>query len=235
MWRTEVNMTKWISNSALLVTALGLSAGVVACSSDDSDGGKGPSFDAMASTLESPTGTVSASSVGPVAAEFEKVSQTSLGGYQAAPRSTQATQDMSASICTAGGSAQMTQSGGQSQGSVAIEFSDCCVDASCCYDGSENILYSDGSGTASYSVCYDYDLTASCSGETASLSFAGCLDASSGMMAYSVTVDGETFTVSGSYSGGSGTLTITGANGSWECTYTNDSGSCTGTGGDFTF
>ncbi len=228
-------MTNRTTVNALLATLLGLGAGMAGCSSDDQNGSKGPSFDAMASTLESPTGTVSSTTVGPVASEFERVSQTNLGGSQASARRVLATQDMSASICTAGGSAQMSQAGSESQGSVAIEFNDCCLDATCCYDGYENILYSDGSGTASYSVCYDYDLTASCSGETAVLSFAGCLDASSGMMAYSVTVDGETFTVSGSYAGGSGTLTITGANGSWECTYTNDSGSCTGTAGDFTF
>jgi hypothetical protein len=48
---------------------------------------------------------------------------------------------------------------------------------------------------------------------------------------YLVEYEGETYTVSGSFSTGSGSLTISGANGSFTCTYTADAGSCTGSDG----
>jgi hypothetical protein len=203
--------------------------------SDGSDSSGTKSFSDISAKLAAPTGTVSATTAGGVAAEFEKTSSASLGGIRDdAGTRTLATQDMSSAMCVAGGTAQASGSGSASSGSVSVDLNDCCVAEACCYNGSEDIIYSDGSASAAYSICYDYAITGSCEAESISVNASGCVG-SSGAMVYSVTVSGETFTVSGAYSAGSGTLTVTGVNGTWECTYSGGTGTCTGTGGDFTF
>ncbi len=231
---------KKISRLVALVPALGMAAFLMSsCGSDDDDDDSGgaPSYQDMTAALESPTGTVDATTVGSVAEEFEKANSSSMSGSQEqAPRNALAdqSQDLSSSMCTSGGSATMTGSGSESSGSAAIELDACCMAEDCCYSGQEYIIYS-SAADAQYSICYDYDFSVSCSGENMQAVFAGCMDAQSGSLVYSITVDGQTYTVTGSYSGGNGTLTITGANGTWECTYTDGSGTCTGTGGDFDF
>lgn len=222
-----------VSLAAIVVAAASSMAG---CGSSDS-GSSGASFSDLQAAVDSPTGTVSATSVGPVATEFENaVNNSVMAGMQEEPgRSAQATTDMSSEICTAGGSAKSEGSGSQSGGSGHVTYDSCCMAGSCCIDGTEDFAYnSDSSGTSTYNYCLEYDLSVNCDGSIVSASFSGCLD-SMGQMVYSITVAGETFSVSGYYSNGNGELTITGANGTWDCTYTNDTGTCTGTGGDFTF
>jgi hypothetical protein len=216
-------------------SALGIAGLLTACGSDDSgsssSSSSSASYSSMVSAIESPTGTVSATTVTPVAAEFEKVSSSGLGGY----RQVQTTQDISGEVCTSGGSATASGSGSDTAGNVTVSYNACCMEATCCITGTVGTVYNtDSSSTSKYSYCIDMDVSLQCEGESGTVKSAGCLN-SSGVTVYSIQVSGESYSVSGYYSNGTGELTIVGANGSWVCTYTNDTGSCTGTGGDFTF
>lgn len=211
------------------IVAAGLS---VACGSDDSSGSPSTaSYADLVSAIESPTGSVSAATAPKVAEEFEKVNSSGLNGT----RRIQESQDVSAQVCTAGGSAKAEGSGSESSGNVTIRYSSCCISDGCCVNGTVGTVYNSSSGSAAgYSYCMSYDISVKCDSESATVKSAGCLN-SSGEFEYSITVEGKTYSVSGYYTGGDGKLTITGANGTWTCTYTDGAGSCTGTGGDFTF
>jgi hypothetical protein len=212
--------------------SVGFAGLFIACSGGDSGSSSSTaSYADMVAAIKKPTGTVSATSVTPVAQEFEKVTSSGLGGY----RQVQETQDVSSQMCTAGGTAKATGSGSETAGNVTISYNGCCMEASCCVDGTIGTVYnSDSTGTSEYSSCVDMNVTVECDAQSAVIKSAGCLN-QTGEFVYSITVSGNSYSVSGYYSNGSGQLTIVGENGSWTCTYTNDTGTCTGTGGDFTF
>jgi hypothetical protein len=198
-----------------------------ACSSDDSSSSSGRSYNDLVAAIESPTGTVSKTSVSPVAEEYEKINASSLNGT----RGVQESADMSAQLCTAGGSAKGESSGGQSSGDIDFVYDNCCIEASCCVDGTMHMVYKSGNeSAASFSYCMDMDYTMTCDAQTVKTTAGGCLGPDG--FVYAITVNGESYAVSGSYSNGSGQLTIKGANGSYTCTYTNGSGSCTTSAGE---
>lgn len=219
--------------------ALGLGAGLLAlggafagCGGDDDNGSRGGgSFASITSAIESPTGTVDETTAADIGVEFEKVSQAQVPGGMR--RDAQTAQSSGTVDCPAGGSVTASGSGDQSSGHSTASYNDCCVSANCCIDGDADIYFSTAQGAA-YTYCGSYDVSYSCEGTTTSISYQGCLN-STGELVYAIEVDGDTYAVSGSYSNGSGTLEITGANGTWTCTYTSSSGTCTGTGGSFTF
>jgi len=219
-------MKRTIQTSIVVATVAGMIV-AVGCGSDDDSGGGGASFSDMSSQVEQPTGTVDATTAGPVATKFEELSSASLGGDRLYA------QQSSEQACPAGGSMRASGSGNESSGNVTVNYDGCCYVAGCCFSGVGTTAYSDANGS-NFSYCVDYDVDYSCEGQSLSLNYAAC-QGTDGSLVYSVEVAGETFAVSGYYNGGNGELTITGANGSWTCTYTNSAGSCTGTGGDFTF
>ncbi|HMA97230.1 MAG TPA: hypothetical protein VKP30_31310 [Polyangiaceae bacterium] len=225
-------MTRRTIRTGLALSAI-IAAGLsVACGSDDSSSPTTASYADLVSAIQSPTGSVSAATAPKVAEEFAKVNSSGLNGT----RRIQESQDVSAQICTSGGSAKAEGSGNSSSGNVTVRYSSCCMSEGCCINGTVGTVYnSDGSSSAAgYSYCMSYDVSVSCNAESASVKSAGCLN-SSGEFEYSITVEGKTYSVSGYYSDGNGELTITGANGKWTCSYTDGAGECKGTGGDFTF
>lgn len=212
--------------ASVLAGALG-----VACGSDETSSSGPPSFDSLAARINAPTGTVSATTATPVADEFEKLSSSSLGGT----RQVQASQDMSAQMCTSGGSASVDSSGDASGGSARMSYDACCMAQSCCVSGTVDVVVNTNStGTSTFAQCVSYDVSMVCDNATATMNSVGC-QGTDGTFTYSIEVEGKTYSVSGSYSGGNGTLTIKGANGTFTCTYTSGSGTCTGTDGEFTF
>lgn len=213
------------------VAALALAGLGAGCGGGGSSGGGG-SFAAIQSSIAAPTGTVDETTVADVGAEFEKAA--SSGVAAGMRRDAQVAQTQSGTIsCEAGGSMSSSGSGNESSGRVTASYNNCCMIEDCCTDGVANIYYSSDQ-TANFMFCGSYDVSYSCQGTTADVKYEGCFG-STGEWVYVVEVDGESYAVSGSYANGSGELEITGANGTWTCTYTNDGGTCTGTGGTFEF
>jgi hypothetical protein len=207
-------------------SVLGLLA--AACGGDDEGGGNASpqSYEAITESMAQPSGTVDENTAGDIGEEFEKVS----GAAPAGVREDQVAQSSGSQTiqCSGGGSISVTASGSESAGSGTFSYNDCC-ESSCCLEGSGSVYYSSAS-TAEFTYCGSYDIDATCGGTSSSVNFSGCLG-SDLEWSYLITVDGETYSVSGTYSDGDGTLEIRGANGNWTCTYTDGSGSCTGTGG----
>jgi hypothetical protein len=202
------------------------------CGGDD-EGSRGGSFTSIASAIESPSGTVDETTAPEVGTEFEKVSQVSLAG--GTRKDAQTAQSSSGTqSCPEGGSFNVEGSGNQSSGEATVSYDDCCFIEDCCFDGNAEMYFSSGDGAAEYTYCASYDLDYSCEGDSATISFEGCFG-TMGQLIYVIEVEGETYSVSGNYSGGSGMLEIRGANGTWNCTYSNGGGSCSGSGGSFTF
>jgi hypothetical protein len=202
----------------------------IGCGSDDDkgSGSAAPSYQDLSAKVQQPTGTVDATTVGPVAQEYASMNSASFNGSRDYAESGTTTE-----ACTASGNMTASGTGNENAANVSIDYNDCCETASCCYDGTMHMVYSDDGG-GSMSYCADYAVEYACEGVNMSVNYAMCTQAN-GTVGYSVEVAGETYTVSGNYIDGNGQLTITGANGSWTCSYTNDTGTCTGTGGDFTF
>lgn len=212
--------------------ALALAGTVGGCGGGGSSSGGGGSFANIQSSIASPTGTVDASTAADVGAEFEKVSGADVAAGMR--RDGQVAQTGTQSIqCEAGGSMTSSGSGSQSSGQVTTRYDACCLIEDCCTDGSADIYFSSDQAE-SFTFCGSYDVRYSCDGVTADLNFDGCFGAT-GEWVYVIEVGGQSYAVSGSYANGSGELEITGANGTWTCTYTSDAGSCTGTGGTFEF
>ncbi|HTV24023.1 MAG TPA: hypothetical protein VMG12_35270 [Polyangiaceae bacterium] len=209
-----------------------LASGFAGCGSDDDGGSRGGSFADITSAIESPTGTVDATTAADVGVEFEKAAQANIAGGMR--RDAQTAQSSSGTVdCPAGGNLSAAGSGDQSSGHSTATYNGCCVSANCCLDGSADIYFSTQQGAA-YTYCGSYDLSYACEGTTTQLRYEGCLSAM-GKQVYVIEVEGDSYAVSGTYSNGSGTLEITGENGTWTCTYSSGSGSCSGTGATFTF
>jgi hypothetical protein len=213
-----------------LLTAAGLFAG---CGGDDEGGSsRGGSFSSIQSAIESPTGTVDESTAADVGVEFEKVASVDVASGQR--RDVQTAQSQAGSqACPGGGNITGSGSGNESSGQSTINYADCCVCAGCCLDGSIDVFYSSDQNAA-YLTCGSYDISYSCEGTTADLTYEGCVGRT-GEQLYVIEVGDVTYTVSGNYVDGSGTLEIRGANGTWDCTYSDGGGSCSGSGGSFEF
>lgn len=219
-----------MKTTVLLTTLISLGM-AAACGGDgDSGGAAAPtgSYEAVASAIEAPTGTVDETTVGDVGEEFGKATSAGVGGERQVKQSQ--SQEMA---CAAGGKLSYTASGTQENVQVNFVYDGCCQEASCCFDGGGTVYQASAAGAA-YSTCANYDITAECEGQSLAINYSACVG-TDGVQTYAIVVNGSTYAVSGTYYNGSGTLTIRGENGTWECTYTDGSGSCTGTGGDFSF
>lgn len=234
MWRFD----RCVGLGAVALAGLGIAAG---CGGGGGSSSSNDSFASISSSLSKPTGTVSATTAGKIGAEFSKVSATeglpSLGGMREDDQVGAASGSVNYN-CAAGGSISANANGDQSSGRLDAHIDHCCQVANCCADGNETIYYSQGSqsssDTSGYTLCMNMDVSGTCNSNTYAANYSGCISQKGWI--YNVEVDGQNYAVSGSYSSGSGTLTITGANGSWNCTYSNGAGSCTGSaGGNFTF
>jgi len=215
------------------IFGLGLSGLLWAgCGGDDEP--KGPNgaarYNAIAGSIANPTGTLDDTTAADVAREYEKISTTGAGGRRVLQSQTQST----TISCPSGGTYGISVSASQSGGVSTITYDNCCyVDASCCFSGGGDMYYSVAAGAA-YSYCASYSLSVACGIASGSASYEGCFD-TTGEWTYVIRVAGETFTVTGSLSSGSGTLSVVASNGSYTCTYTNYSGTCTGGSGSFRF
>jgi len=209
-----------------LIFVAALAVGLVACGGDDGDGSSsgGGSFGAIANSIAMPTGTVDMTSAPAIAEEFELIQSSNANG----DRFEQGSGQTITMNCPEGGNFTTTASGNQQAVTGQFTYNACCYQAGCCFSGDGTFYYT-MDGASDYSQCFQYDLSTSCEGSSANISYEGCLSGA-GEFTYVVRVSGETFAVSGNYSNGSGTLDIRGENGEFTCTYSNGMGSCTGDG-----
>lgn len=209
------------------------------CGGGDDEGKKDrpKSYEAAREAIESPTGTVDATSAKAIGPEFEKLQNTSVNSprddWSAHPAQTV---DISYD-CGDSGKVSTTSNGDQNNLTISLQYDNCCQ-YECCINGSGEWYYANLNSTSTgdllnFSYCGSYDLTTTCGLDVSSVVYAGCITADG--WTYAIEVNGESFAVSGYYSAGSGSLTIRGANGTWECTYTDYSGTCTGPDGEISF
>ncbi|HEU4578396.1 MAG TPA: hypothetical protein VFS67_09085 [Polyangiaceae bacterium] len=204
--------------------ALGLWGLVTGCGGS----GKADSFGSITDEISKPTGTVDESTAGKVGEKFEAASKSSAQGVRDDDQTAASGSATITTSCSAGGSITISGSGNQSSGKATTKFDKCCFTEGCCTSGNGTSYYSSDQ-SAAYQYCASYDLDYSCEGTSASLEYQGCFGA--GKAVFLIDVDGDSYAVSGSRSGGSGTLEITGANGKWTCTFSSGSGSCSSTSG----
>jgi hypothetical protein len=205
-----------------------LLAGCVTVSACGDDEEKAPSgsFDAINERVSSPTGTLEATNAVSVADAYEQISSASVAGRRLEQSQSQTVEQ----ACLVSGNYTVTASGDQNSAQATLTYNDCCMAEACCYNGTGNSYYSAGD-TLSY--CAEYDLTLDCMTAQGAISYVGCFDGT-GLGTFLVEVEGETYAVSGTYSAGSGTLTIADSTGSFTCTYSGGTGSCSGAG-EFSF
>ncbi|HVZ30926.1 MAG TPA: hypothetical protein VG963_00785 [Polyangiaceae bacterium] len=243
-----VRIERCIGIGAVAFAALAIAAG---CGGSDSP--KNDSFAGISESIAKPTGTVDATTVGKIGAEFDKTNSAGAGAASSFA-SVRGDEQVAAATgtksynydCPQGGTISATgtgtSDGNQASGHVEEHLDKCCYTAGCCASGDANLYFSGstssasgGSGnnsvTANYSLCMNVNVATSCNDDSFSGTFSGCLGAG-GSWTYNIEVDGKTFSVSGDYASGSGKLTIQGANGSWDCTYSSGSGTCTGPNDD---
>lgn len=210
---------------ALLVSSTALA--LVACGGGGSAATGFTDVNALKSAMANPTGTVSAETAVGVAAEFEAGS---TSGYSAGLRQKLQAQSTT-QACTEGGN--ISVSGNQNYARMSYNS---CGEGGCVMNGYMNVLVNSATET-DVSACFSVDINGVCADTgSAEFAFSGCMEASTDgstfSYSYLIEFEGETYTVSGDYYGGSGSLTITGVNGSFTCSYTSDSGTCTSTTGE---
>lgn len=214
----------WVAAAVLSLVGVG-------CGSDGSDSADGDSstgsFQSIRGALEAPSGVVDEETAPLIAEEFESASTASSAGGERFEDDL----DYSAELCPAGGQATVSYDGVSSQASTAhFDYDNCCYQSSCCINGAGTFYTRSDTDTGIFSACASYDMTVDCSlygsNATVSTSYYGCV--SEDGWQFLVTVNNETFAVSGDYRNGSGTLDISGSNGSFTCTYSDGVGSCDG-------
>lgn len=224
-------MTKSSFIRSALVSSMVLGLSAVACGG----GGNTPgSYAEVVAALESPSGTVDATSAKEIGPAFEEASSQGLGSVrESVERRASAQSGSYEQACSGGGSIKATAEGNQQSAKVSFSYANCC-ESECCINGS-GVMYVSADAAAEYSQCGGYDMTVTCGTDIGTINFQGCIGGDSTYgYTYLITVDDKTYAVSGTYSNGNGTLTIKGENGTFECTYTDGAGSCTGDG-EFTF
>lgn len=227
--RENLNMKQTLKRGMLVLALISTASFVVGCGGgkEEEKEPSGPSMGSISKKIESPTGTVDATTAGDVAKAFEESMGLPTGGEREAPLVAQS-QELTG-VCDSG----TITVDADSSGNGSFAYNNCCI-ATCCIDGEGTILY-DTSGSGTYSVCADYDINESCDGLDIDVQFSYCVN-SAGEMVYAIEVQGDTFAVTGSMSNGTGSLTITGENGTFTCNYTDYTGSCTDSaGGTFSF
>lgn len=188
------------------------------------------SFESLVASLESPTGVVSADSVVDVAHAYEQALLAPISAFRAFYGGGD-----DAAVCPSGGSINVESDTRRRRQSATITYDNCCVEIDVCLDGEIGQYYSSES-SAAYQYCASYDLsvTAAYLGGVFWLRSTVCLSVS-GLSLYGIDIESGTFTVSGDYYAGEGTLEIRGDNGAWSCTFRDDHGSCTYAGETFSF
>jgi hypothetical protein len=227
--RENLNMKQTLKRGMLVAALISTASFVVACGGgkEEESEPSGPSMGSISKKIESPTGTVDATTAGEVAMAFEESMGVPTGGNREEAVNAQS-QELPG-VCDSG----TITVDADSSGAGSFAYNNCCI-ATCCIDGSGTVLY-DTSGSGTYSICADYDISESCDGLSIDVEFSYCVN-SSGEMVYAIEVAGDTFAVTGSMSNGTGSLTITGENGTFTCNYTDYTGSCTdSSGGSFSF
>jgi len=200
-------------------------------------GNKPGSYNDISASFAHPTGTLAATNADAVAMAYAS-SKSSAGSSPVAGRRLDSTSSAAAvtQACPAGGNISIDV--GQATAAAVSEswtYNNCCETAGCCLNGGGNIYYA-ATGTAAGSYCESYQITGTCSSLPVAENFSTCTNGSTGEVSYLIQVGGQTFVVSGSYSNGTGTLTITDKTGTYSCTYSGDHGTCSaGVGTTFTF
>jgi hypothetical protein len=211
--------------TVLCLSMIGL--GMVGCGGgdDNSSGNAAAGYNNIATSVAHPTGTLAASNANNVAEAYAKIDSAAANG-----RRLQSETSTSQTVaCDAGGSYSVSASGGETAGQATLGYNHCCYTEGCCINGTGTWYYT-SQASASYSMCGSYSLTVACDADNGTLNYQGCMSESGGDWTYVVTVDGKTYSVSGTYSSGSGTLKITDSKGTYTCTYSQGTGSCTGAG-----
>ncbi len=234
-------MSRHVSQASALIVAVLGTALTIGCGLDGSwsdfeapdriDGESGEqatSTENIALQLQQPTGTVDASTAMQVAEAFAAADTSGLDGSRTYSQSIQT----SNLACESGGTMSASGTADESGGDMSMVYDNCCVQ-DCCYVGTAVVVYGKAD-EGSYSYCASFEMAYSCNGRDELADYATCAQ-TDGTVAYSVKVGDTTFTVTGSYADGSGALTISGANGTWYCSYSEAAGSCTGPGGEFSF
>ncbi|HEX2657092.1 MAG TPA: hypothetical protein VHU40_02415 [Polyangia bacterium] len=218
------------------------------------DGGKKPpaSYGDISASFAHPSGTLAATNADAVAQAYQASLSSGLGtagtvaavsrfakptGLTPTASALQSTSSAATAAqsyaCPYGGSISATVNGiapGATSFSESFRYDNCCESAGCCLNGGGDLFYAQGGA-----FCESFAITGTCSASPITLDYSICEDTATGMLNYLIEVQGESFAVSGSYSNGSGTLMISGANGAFTCRYTNHTGTCSGTAGTFAF
>jgi hypothetical protein len=212
------------------LAALGLWGAAVGCGGGNS---KPDSYASIKEGIESPTGTVSQTTVTKIGEKFESASANTFSGMREDDQVGQSGSFTQTIACPEGGTLTSTGSGNQRGGRGSSRFNDCCFTEGCCASGTGTAFYSTEQ-SAEFNICASYDMDFDCRGVSASIEYSACIAA--GRAVLLIDVDGQSFAVTGTRSGGNGTLEIKGANGTWSCTFSSGSGSCSSSGGaSFTF
>lgn len=226
--RNMKNSIGLVSVSVAAVFAFVGCGGSGSGSGSNGSGLSGDSLESISNAIASPTGTVSADAAPEIARAFEESQGIPTGAERDGGKVITA-QDF-AYECDGGGSIDFNFSDDGLQSEFI--YNRCCVLADCCIDGTGS-TFSEEAGSLSY--CSAFNIDYDCGGENFSLNYASCVDEDFNIT-YAIEIEGETFAVSGSLFNGTGSLTITGVNGSWSCEYTEYSGSCaSGDGETFEF
>lgn len=214
---------------ASVLCACGDSGGSSDSGSSSDSGGSGSSSDSdsnavfdnkdsLNSAMESPTGIVSETTAKLVADRMAEASSSMAGKGSAAPsgiREKAQEQNGSDTIdCENGGTIDIESSETQE----TLTYNDCQM-AGCTLNGSE-VAFPDPD-----QICVSVKVNEVCGDESTDIASSSCTSMD-GTVVYLVDVEGDTFQVSGTYSDGDGELTITGANGTFTCTYVDGGGTC---------
>lgn len=225
-------MRRHVKNVA--ISSLLASVWLAACGGGDGGGQGSGSFgsaESLAAAIEAPTGTVDDTTAVAVAEEFEAQMNSDvpdLGGARENVGTIRQAQQSATVDCTEGGTISATGD----ENRTNVRYNNCREDG--CVLNGEGTFFASGAGE--YAICMSYDVSMSCDdGDSARVAYSGCLGDDGGYV-YLIEVNGDTYTVSGYYSDGSGELTIRGANGTFTCTYAEGSGTCVGDdGSEFDF
>jgi len=221
-------MVKFERCLGFAAAGVGLWGALTGCGSDGG-GGKAESYSSITEAMNKPTGTVSETTVSKVGEKFETASTNDFMGVRDDDQVAATSTGSASRNCPSGGSVSASGSGSESNGHVSMAYNHCCFTEGCCASGDGDIFYSSDQ-SAAYNFCATYDMDYSCLGTTATLDYSMCFSLS-GTAVMLIDVDGQSYAVSGTRSGGTGTLEIRGANGTWNCTFNSGSGSCSSSAG----
>jgi hypothetical protein len=219
----------WIGIGLFAIAAVGCGGG----------GGKPGSYSEISAAFAHPSGTLDMTNADAVAMAYQSSRTTGAtspaGGRRLQPTASAVSQS---TACPVSGNISYTIDQATAQNvSESWSYNNCCETADCCLNGG-GTYYASLQGASLGAYCESFNVTETCGSLPMPVTenFSTCTDGTTGTVSYLITVLGKTFVVSGSYTNGNGTLTITDMNGKFTCSYTNDHGTCSGgVGVTFTF